>query len=120
MRHHVRNGIAAAMLLCSSGVALALDQTFAYLPSDDLALTRAEETLVWQATASAARNSMSAPAGLTVFLDSSAPASLPLHAMPAELTAKIPVLQNYEYAVLGKTVVIVNPLDHKIVDIIER
>src|SRR5262245_47960886 len=51
--HHLRNGIAAALLLCSSGLALAADDGLAFLPSDDLALTGAQETMIWQATVAA-------------------------------------------------------------------
>jgi len=123
MRCHLRNGIAAALLLCSSGLAFAADDGLAFLPSDDLALTGAQETMIWQATAAADAASAPdaiAPPGFTVALDATVPASLPLHAIPASITDRFPSLTKYEYAVLGRMVILVNPPDRKIVDIIAR
>ena len=48
----------------------------------------------------------------------SVPPSVALHAWPEAVTAQIPMLQPYRYATLGKLLLIVNPDDRKIVDII--
>ena len=41
-----------------------------------------------------------------------------LHMWPETVTAQIPMLQPYRYATLGKLLLVVNPDDRKIVDII--
>jgi Protein of unknown function (DUF1236) len=120
MRCHVRNGIAAALLLCSSGGALAADDGLAFLPSDDLALTGAQESMIWQATVPADTHPLSGVPGFTVALDATVPASLPLHPIPADISDRFPVLQKYEYVVLDRMVILVNAADRKIVDIIAR
>ena len=123
MRCHLRNAIVAALLLCSTNLALAADDGLAFLPSDDLALTGAQENMIWQATAAAgAAGALDAiaPPEFTVALDATVPVSLPLHAIPASITDRFPSLTKYEYAVLGRMVILVNPADRKIVDIIAR
>ena len=46
------------------------------------------------------------------------PSPVALHVLPAAVTAQIPMLKPYRYAKLGKRVLIVNPDDRRIVDII--
>jgi len=119
----LRSGITALFLLCGNGLAFAADEGLAFLPSDDLALTGAQENMIWQATAAADAASAPdaiAPPGFTVALDATVPASLPLHAIPACITDRFPLLTKYQYAVLGRMVILVNLADRKIVDIIAR
>jgi Protein of unknown function (DUF1236) len=120
MRCHIRNGVVATLLLCSSSLALAADEGLAFLPSDDLALTGAQETMIWQATVPADAHPLSGVPGFTVALDATVPASLPLHPIPADISDRFPVLQKYEYVVLDRMVILVNAADRKIVDIIAR
>jgi hypothetical protein len=48
----------------------------------------------------------------------SVPPTVALYMWPETVTAQIPMLQPYRYATLGKVLLIVNPDDRKIVDII--
>jgi uncharacterized membrane protein len=46
------------------------------------------------------------------------PASVALHALPATVTRQIPEMRPYAYARLGKMLLIINPTDRVIVDVI--
>ena len=59
-----------------------------------------------------------APCGCKPTLFSVVPSPVALHVLPAAVTAQIPMLQPYRYATVGKLLLIVNPDDRKIVDII--
>jgi hypothetical protein len=83
-------------------------------------LTGAQETMIWQAAVTADSHPLSGPPGSTVALDATVPASLPLHPIPASISDRFPVLQNYQYVVLDRMVILVNAADRKIVDIIAR
>jgi hypothetical protein len=46
------------------------------------------------------------------------PASVALHALPATVTRQVPAVRPYKYAMLGKALLIINPTDRIIVDVI--
>ena len=105
------------LLLSSSGLAAAGHMHFP--ASDDIVLTGAQEDLIWQRMGRNAPNDDDGtPCGCKPLMFSSVPSSVTLHMWPATVTAQIPMLQPYRYATLGKVLLVVNPDDRKIVDII--
>jgi Protein of unknown function (DUF1236) len=112
-----RFAVAAAFLLCSIATASTAATGPFLVASDDLVLTGAQEHLMWQRLV--ARNaSTTAPSGLIAAIGATLPASVALHALPATVTRQIPEMKPYAYATLNKTLLIVNPTDRVIVDVI--
>ena len=109
--------ICGLLLLSSSGLALAGHARFH--ASDDFVLTGAQEDLIWQRMG---RNTPAddggTPCECKPSMFTSVPPSVALHMWPETVTAQIPMLQPYRYATLGKLLLVVNPDDRKIVDII--
>jgi hypothetical protein len=108
--------VAAALLLCSIAAASAAETGPFLVASDDFVLTGAQEQLLWQRIR---RNASStAPSGLIAAVGATLPASVALHALPATVTRQVPAIRPYKYAMLGKALLIINPTDRVIVDVI--
>jgi hypothetical protein len=118
MNSYLRCGLASILLLCSIGIALA--QGLGSAPSDILALTGAEEHLIWESVVTAESAPTRAPSGFVAMLDSAVPASLTLHEIPTSVIDRIPELEGYKYTIVDNELLIVNPADMKIVDIITQ
>jgi len=122
--------LAASILLIGSiGVATAADQgamskqssmsSTASMAKDNLSLTSAQEKLVWrdlgkQAASQPAPSNFAASAGTTV------PNDITLRPIPSKVASRIPGLKPYQFARLPKEILIVNPTDKKVVDVINR
>ena len=113
-----RFAVAAALLLCSIATASAAGSGPFLVASDDFVLTGAQEHLMWQHLVAPNAASTTAPSGLRAAVGATVPASVALHALPATVTRQIPAVRPYKYAMLGKTLLIVNPTDRVIVDVI--
>lgn len=109
--------IAAVLLLCSSGLAAAGTGT-PFRVSDNLVLTGAQEYLIWHRLGRRAGAVAGKPSGFQPSLYGVVPPSVALRALPVDVTGQIPMVSPYRYATLGKLVLIVNPADRTIVDII--
>lgn len=124
MRSHRRH-VVAILLLCSIGAASAA-AAGPFRASDDLVLTGAQERLIWRRVAaqnipntgeqSAGR---AVPSAVALFGEA-VPPSVTLQALPANVTGQIPMLKPYAYTILGKQLLIVNPADRKVVDVITQ
>jgi len=110
--------IAATLLLCSIAAASAAGTGPFLVASDELVLTGAQEHLMWQRLVGRNAGSTTAPFGLTAAVGATVPAAVALHALPATVTRQIPQMKPYAYARLGKTLLIINPTDRVIVDVI--
>jgi uncharacterized protein DUF1236 len=117
MKSPYRCALAAIALLCSSGLASAETGTPLRI-SDDLVLTGAQEYLIWRQVGSRNAPQRGAPLQFEASIYAVVPDSVALHALPAEVTGQIPIVKPYRYARLGNLLLIVNPTDRKIVDII--
>ena len=60
-----------------------------------------------------------APSAIALFGEA-VPPSVTLQALPANVTGQIPMLKPYAYTILGKQLLIVNPADRKVVDVITQ
>jgi Protein of unknown function (DUF1236) len=116
-----RFAVAAVLLLCSIATASAAGTGPFLVASDDLVLTGAQEHLMWQRlVARNASSNATAPSGLIAAIGATLPASVALHALPATVTRQVPQMKPYAYATLDKTLLIVNPTDRVIVDVIAQ
>ena len=113
-----RYGIAAVLLLCSSGLACTAGAGTPLRISDNLVLTGAQENLIWQRLGRRANAVAAMPAGFQPSLYGVVPPSVALHPLPSEVTRQIPMVSPYRYATLGNLLLLVNPADRTIVDII--
>ena len=113
--HHF--AVAAALLLCSIAGASAAE-TGPFLVASEFVLTGAQEQLLWQRIG---RNASSTtPSGLMATVGATLPASVALHPLPATVTRQIPAVRPYKYTMLGQTLLIINPTDRVIVDVITQ
>ena len=107
--------VAAALLLCSIAGASAAE-TGPFLVASEFVLTGAQEQLLWQRIG---RNASSTtPSGLISAVGATLPASVALRALPATVTRQVPAVRPYKYAILDKSLLIINPTDRVIVDVI--
>lgn len=114
-----RCAMTAVLLLCSNGLAYAALGGVPAPLSDEVALTTAQEYLIWhhlaKPSAVAARQP---PSAFAPSIYAAVPSTIMLHSMPANVTRQIPMVRGYKYANAGGTLLIVNPSDGRIVDII--
>ena len=126
MKPSLHLGIAAIALMSSLGVAAAAESSQGSLPNastspaaDSLKLTSAQERTIWQ-DVSKQNAGMKAPAGFSAKVGEKVPGTVLLHPLPTAVTNMIVAVRPYEYAMLDKQVLIVNPMDKKVVDIITQ
>jgi hypothetical protein len=118
---------ATILLIGSVGAAAAADHSAmskqsskpatASMTKDNLSLTTDQDKLAWndlskQAASQRARSNFSASIGTTV------PNDLTLRSIPRTVASRLPTLKPYRYARLPNELLIVNPRDKKIVDVI--
>jgi hypothetical protein len=115
MKSALRHGLAAALLLSSVGVAAAAGMSAT--ATDSLKLTSTQEHTIWQSV-SKGSTSMNAPKGFTPTIGAAVPSTVSLKALPSDIVKQVPAVQPYEYAMFNNEVLIVNPMDKKVVDII--
>jgi hypothetical protein len=87
-------------------------------PKDNLTLSPSQERTAWKdisrdATRQTAPK-FAASVGATV------PSDISLRAVPAKVATRISVLKPYDYALVHNKLLIVNPSDKKVVDVITR
>jgi hypothetical protein len=119
--------LATLVLIGSVGAAAAGDHSAtskqsstpstASMTKDNLSLTTAQEKLAWrdlskQAASQRAPSSFSASVGTTV------PNDITLRSIPRTVARQLPTLKPYRYARLSNELLIVNPSDKKVVDVI--
>lgn len=114
LRHY---STAAVLLLCSSGFALA-ETGIPFHVSDNLVLTGAQEQLIRHLVPKPVSAVAATPSGFHPSLYGAVPLSVALRPLPSVVTGQIPIMRPYQYATLGGLLLIVNPSDRTIVDII--
>lgn len=124
-----RTGALAVALL--SGVSLAVAQTSSpgSSPSaspgasssmaDSLTLTQTQKQKIWQSLASA--SGQSAPAGFTASEGATVPQQVSLQPLPQTASADLPAsARNMQYAKMRDEILIVDPKDRKVVEVIKQ
>jgi hypothetical protein len=65
------------------------------------------------------QNVAKADAGLSVSVGATLPANVATHSFPAELAEKVPQIKSHVYIVKGEEVIIVNPQDRTVQEVID-
>ena len=90
------------------------------MATDTVVLSKQQRKDAWQDIKALATKEK-APAGFTAMVGAVVPSKLDTHPVPVSTANKVPVLRPYQYAMLDTNkLLIVNPSDHKIADIITQ
>jgi hypothetical protein len=129
MRNATRLTLAAVALLSGISVAGAAGMSKSTTtgsgaampkPSDTLTLTGSQQKMAWKDINSQAVKE-SAPATFTAKIGAAVPKGLSTKPVPVSTANKIPALRPFQYALLdSKKLLIVNPTDHKVAEIITQ
>jgi hypothetical protein len=127
--------VAAAALTAGIGIASAADMhaksntmsktTMSKTPAtqsmakDNLTLTRSQQRTAWRDLSKQASN-QTAPSNFTASVGATIPGDVTIKAVPAKVAARVSSLKPYDFALLNDKLVIVNPNDKKVVDVIKR
>ena len=84
-----------------------------------LSLTTAQQKLAWTDIGRTAP-AQKTPADFTPHVGATIPKDVALKAVPANLGRQVSALKPYDYALLKRDLLIVNPGDKKVVDVINR
>lgn len=125
----LRNGAIAAALLASVGLAAAQTSPMSPPPSaspggsasqsGSLQLNAQQKTQIFQ-TVTKEKVKTPPPANLQLSVGSQVPASVELYPLPANVVSQVPSAKQYKYTVAQNQVVLVDPTNMKIVDIIRQ
>jgi hypothetical protein len=86
-------------------------------PSDTLSLTSAQQKEVWKDLNSQASR-QTTPSGFKATIGSTVPTSIKVQPVPSKAAADIPALKPYDFAFVQGKLLIVNPSDRKIAEVI--
>jgi hypothetical protein len=87
--------------------------------SDTLTLTAAQQETAWNDLYMGSLNQKT-PAGFDAKVGVALPTSVTTAAVTTKASSDVPALKPYRFAMVQKRLVIVNPSDHKIADVIAR
>lgn len=120
--------LAAIALAGSIGAATAADYNAMSKPSstsstasmakDNLSLTSAQEKLAWRDLSRG--ESQREPSNFTASAGTTVPNDVRLRPIPRKVASQIPTLKPYRYARLRNEILIVNPTDKRVADVINR
>jgi hypothetical protein len=134
MKFHLIAIAATAALASGIGMASAADNPGmsktsappAMQPSmakDSLSLTHSQQRTAWRDLGrdlGKQASSQTAPSNFTAAVGATVPGDVTIKAVPAKLAAHVSSLKPYDYALLQGKLLIVNPSDKKVVDVINR
>jgi hypothetical protein len=87
--------------------------------SDTLTLSDAQQAALWNDIGSHAAN-QNAPAGFNASVGEAVPSQLSTRPLPRQARRDVPEVRPYRYAMTEDKVLIVNPSDHKIADVVAK
>lgn len=87
--------------------------------SDTLTLSDSQQKSIWNDVSRRASNE-SAPSGFNAAVGTVLPTDVSIHALPRRATRDVPEVKPYRYAMMQDKLLIVNPSDHKIADIVSK
>jgi hypothetical protein len=82
-------------------------------------LTSQQEQALWTDISARARE-QSAPAGFTAAVGQSVPTKVTLRSLPHKAAADVPAAKPYRYAMVNHQLLLVNPSDKKVIDVIAQ
>jgi hypothetical protein len=120
---------ASILLISSIGVANAADHSAvsrhssmsstASMAKDNLSLTSAQKKLAWRDLSKQAA-SQPAPSNFSASLGTTVPNNIALRPIPRKVASLLPKLRPYQYARLPNEILIVNPTDKKVANVVNR
>ena len=131
MKNSIRLTVIAVALLSGLSVAVAAGgssmskqstekSASTSLLKDKLSLTSEQQTTAWQDISKQATKEK-APARFAAKIGAVVPSALMTYPVPMTTSSKVPVLRRYQYALLeNNRLLIVNPHDKKVADVITR
>ncbi|KWV52551.1 hypothetical protein AS156_10135 [Bradyrhizobium macuxiense] len=87
--------------------------------SDTLSLSDTQQKSIWKDVSHHASN-QTAPSGFNATVGSAMPTSVSTYPLPRQARRDVPALRPYRYAMTEDKVLIVNPSDHKIADVVSK
>ncbi|MGY4476981.1 DUF1236 domain-containing protein [Bradyrhizobium sp. USDA 3364] len=118
--------LAVAALLALSGVSAAAAKPMSghagnrmSAASDTLQLSDAQQKSIWNDVSSHASN-QTAPSGFDATVGAAVPSNVSTHPLPRQARRDVPAVRPYRYAMMQDKVLIVNPSDHKIADVVSK
>jgi hypothetical protein len=115
MKTLVRNGIIALALLAGEGAAGAASVRSAGLDG----LTDAQRQEIWQGVSQQPTNE-GLPVGFKAEVGGTVPGSIKMEPLPNVVSAAVPVVKSYDFAMAQGQVLIVEPSSRRIVDILSQ
>jgi len=114
-------GSALVAMLLFSGITLAAAESSAPTQSkDQLTLTSAQNKMLLQTVNKQNPKEQTAPVGFSASIGASVPASISISRLPNEAVKEVPAAKSYDFAMVQKKLLIVNPKDRKVAEIITQ
>ncbi len=118
--------IAAAAVLLLSGVSAASaashmssGATTAGMARDTLALSATQQKDIWKDISHHATN-QTAPSGFSATVGEAVPSGVSTYPLPRQAARDVPATRPYRYAMMQDKVLLVNPHDKKIADVVSK
>ena len=121
--------VALASLLMLSGASIASAQgttskdkaatTGSSSPANQLNLTAEQEKVLWTEISDHAMK-QNAPSGFSAAVGQTVPISVTLRELPSKAQTDVPAAKSFQYAMVDNKLLLVNPSDKKIVEIITQ
>ena len=119
MKKQTSIALAAAVLLSGVTAASAAMMANSASASDALHLSKSQQRIAWRDLTTPPLNQQ-APAGFSPTVGAVVPSSVTMAPVPKKAASDVPALKPYDFAMLQKKLVIVNPSDKKIAEVITR
>lgn len=118
MNKRTPTALAAALLLAGVTAASAAGgmANSSSSSSDSLTLSSTQRTTAWNDLH--AKNKQRAPAGFSAAAGSVLPSTVKIKPVPGTTADSVPALRSYDFAMVGGKLLIVNPSDRTIADVI--
>jgi hypothetical protein len=116
--------VALAAVLLASGVSAAaaashMSKTTAMAPSDTLNLSGTQQKEIWKDISRHASN-QTAPSDFSAAVGTAIPSTLSTYPLPRQAARDVPAVKPYRYAMAQDKILIVNPADKKIADVVSK
>ena len=124
MKKQVSMALAAGLLLAGATAASAAGISSSSSPKmsnpaaqDSLSLATSQQKTAWNDLKGQASN-QTAPSGFQATIGSVVPSNLKIAPVPSKTATEVPALKPYDFAMVSGKLLIVNPSDKKVVEVI--
>jgi len=123
MRKHISVALAAGLLVAgvsaasAGGMSQSNSTSNSTMSQDTLRLTSAQQKMVWNDLHGQATE-QKAPSGFNATVGAIVPSTVKTEPVPSKAATSVPALKSFNFAMVNGKLLIVNPSDKKIVDVI--